>query len=358
MTLASLQGCAAPATAVLPADVAAVDAVADAALDVPADAAAVDAVADAPAVDALADAPAVDAPAVDALADAPAVDAPAVDALAVDALAVDALAVDALGVDALADAPAGPSCTARVDCADDGNPCTVAECVAGRCVHRAAPAGSMLACDDGDPCTLGDRCESERCAGATELVLLSGARLPMADGWVGYGDATATSQAGARVRVDTTPLASGAYATHGHALPPGAFTTHDLQWELAVASADHNPGDATAVILPDFYGYFGASGPIGPVERQQMIYFDDTEIGWGDLSQTAALDTHAAHVYRLHVTPTGGAELRVDGSLALTRPAISVAGANVGFGDQTNDPGVNGRFEIWGVRLVPQPRCQ
>jgi hypothetical protein len=334
VTLASLLGCAAPATAVLPADAAVVDVSADVpALDVPADVPAFEV----PAFDV----PAFDVPAFDVPADVPALDVPA-----------------DVSADVPTDVPVGPRCTARVDCADDGNPCTVAECVDGLCVHRAAPAGSMLACDDGDPCTLGDHCESERCAGATELVLLSGARLPMADGWAGFGDATATSQAGARVRVDTVPLARGAYATHGHALPPGAFTTHDLQWELVVASADHNPGDATAVILPDFYGFFGASGPIGPVERQQMIYFDDTEIGWGDLAQTAALDTHVAHVYRLHVTPTGGAELRVDGSLALSRPVISVAGSNIGFGDQTNDPGVNGRFEIWGVRLVPQPRCQ
>jgi hypothetical protein len=247
-------------------------------------------------------------------------------------------------------------CVTVADCAPSRNPCTTARCVNTVCTYTVVGAPNA-ACNDNNPCTFNDRCVGSVCTGDLELPLLTGTQLPSTEGWVGYGGAVAaTSQSGTTVRVDTLPLAPNVYATHGHALPPNVFATHDLQWELVVTSAEHNFADATAVIFPDFYGYFGASGPIGTLERQQMIYFDDTEIGWGDLSQTAAVNTHAWHVYRLHVTGTG-AEVSVDGAITLTRPSISVAGANVGFGDQTNDPGLNGTFDITNVRLVPQPWC-
>ncbi len=179
------------------------------------------------------------------------------------------------------------------------------------------------------------------------------------EGWVGYGSASAaTSQGGTQVTIDTTALPGNAYAMHGHTTPAGVFATHDLEWELTVQSADHNLADGSAVVFPDYNGWIGASGPNGPVEREQMIWFDDGEIGWGDFSQTATLSTHVPHVYRLHRTSTGTAKLFVDGVPTLSRATLITTSANVGFGDQTNDWTVNGRFDISYMRLVPQPQCQ
>ena len=288
-----------------------------------------------------------------------------------NAAALSSLLTACVGAPDAADAPPAPAvaavdaisitarCNTAADCAPNRNPCTTARCVLGVCSYTFVNTAPPVACNDNNPCTFNDRCVGALCTGDRELSLLSGTQLPAAEGWVGYGAAAAaTSQSGTRVRINTAPLAASAYATHGRALPPNVFATHDLQWELTVASADHNYGDGTAVIFPDFSGFFGANGPLGPVEREQMIFFDDTEIGWGDLTQTAAVNTHASHLYRLHVTTTGGAELSVDGNVVITRPSISVAGGTIGFGDQTNDPGLNGQFDVWNVRLMPQPHCQ
>jgi len=53
----------------------------------------------------------------------------------------------------------GGNCAAPSDCKDDGNPCTGAACVAGKCAFPAQ-AG---ACDDGDACSLDDKCEDGGC---------------------------------------------------------------------------------------------------------------------------------------------------------------------------------------------------
>jgi hypothetical protein len=250
-------------------------------------------------------------------------------------------------------------CSTVADCTSSRNPCTTAQCLRGVCSYTLVGPTPPTACDDYDACTFGDHCVASACQGDPVLTLLTGTALPSVEGWIGYGNASAaTSQGGTLVTLDTTPLAGNAYAMHGHTLPTGVYATHDLEWQLSVQSAEHNPADGSAVVFPDYNGWFGASGPNGPLERDQMIWFDDTEIGWGDMSQTAAVNTHVPHVYRLHRTGSGGAELLVDGIVTLSRASLIVTSDNIGFGDQTNDWGVNGRFEISYVRLVPQPQCQ
>jgi|GEM_PF-2051956 len=250
-------------------------------------------------------------------------------------------------------AAAGPSpstyCNVLSDC-DDGNPCTIAtQCIEHHCLY----ADVSGPCDDGSACTLDDTCIAGQCVGSEEVVLLSGTQLPATEGWQPYGDDAATTN-GSIVTV-STPIASPQYryATYGLGLSAADLTTHDLQWTLRVDSADFNPYDASAAVLPHFTGWYGWSSPT----RAQMIAFEEDRIGWGDASAQYLVDTTLPHVYRLGVNGAGEGELFVDNNLALVRPGI-VIGPMVGFGDQTNDWGVDGQFEISDMRLVPNAWCK
>jgi hypothetical protein len=88
-----------------------------------------------------------------------------------------------------------------------------------------------------------------------------------------------------------------------------------------------------------------------------MVYFEEDRVGFGDESASYLVSTLSVRQYRLHVTAGGDAEFYVDGQLALSRPGILLNGS-VGFGDQTNDPGVSGRFDIFAMSLVPNSSCQ
>ena len=248
-----------------------------------------------------------------------------------------------------APSPGGAYCHVLSDC-DDGNPCTTAtQCIEHHCLYT----NTSGPCDDGSGCTLDDVCIGGECIGSEEVVLLSGTQLPATEGWLGYGDDAATTD-GSIVTV-TTPIASPLYryATYGLGLSATDLATHDLQWTLRVDSADFNPYDASAALLPHFTGWYGW----GPATRAQMIAWQDDRIGWGDASAQYLVDTTLPHVYRLGINGAGEGELFVDNVLALVRPGI-VIGPMVGFGDQTNDWGVDGQFEISDMRLVPNQWCK
>ena len=248
-----------------------------------------------------------------------------------------------------APSPGGAYCNVLSDC-DDGNPCTTAtQCIEHHCLYT----NTSGPCDDGSGCTLDDVCIGGECIGSEEVVLLSGTQLPATEGWLGYGDDAATAD-GSIVTV-TTPIASPLYryATYGLGLSATDLATHDLQWTLRVDSADFNPYDASAALLPHFTGWYGW----GPATRAQMIAWQDDRIGWGDASAQYLVDTTLPHVSRLGINGAGEGELFVDNVLALVRPGI-VIGPMVGFGDQTNDWGVDGQFEISDMRLVPNQWCK
>jgi len=59
--------------------------------------------------------------------------------------------------------PLAASATCSAAACDDGNPCTVDGCSAGRCSH--APVADGTACDDGNACTTGDACSLGACRG-------------------------------------------------------------------------------------------------------------------------------------------------------------------------------------------------
>jgi hypothetical protein len=117
----------------------------------------------------------------------------------------------------------------------------------------------------------------------------------------------------------------------------------DLGLRVHAVEQPHNRFDAGVM----FYG--STEDParnFAGAPRAQMIFFDRNLIGWGDESATFAMDTtDRFHHYRLQVTAGGLAQVFVDGRLALERSNFSKI-ARIGFGDMTNDPGVNGRFSI------------
>ncbi len=255
---------------------------------------------------------------------------------------------DALAQDAAPRGAGGP-CNTVADC-DDGNPCTEAtQCIEQHCLYSPI----VGPCDDGSACTLDDMCIAGECVGSEVVTLLSGSQAPATEGWQNYGDDAASSN-GTVVTV-STPTASPLYrySTYGLGLSAADLVTHDLEWTLRVDSAHHNPYDASAALLPHFTGWYGW----GSATRAQMIYFDEDRIGWGDESAQYMLDTTVPHTYRLRVTNAGEGIVYVDGTFALYRPSIAI-GPMLGFGDQTNDWGVDGEFEIRDVQLVANEWCK
>jgi hypothetical protein len=111
----------------------------------------------------------------------------------------------------------------------------------------------------------------------------------------------------------------------------------------------HNLFDAGIMI----YGSTDPSGGTfvgGP--RNQMIFFDEDAIGWGDETEVFAMDTmDTFHTYTLTVDDNGAAKVYVDGTLALQRNNwVGIPG--IGFGDMTNDDGVNGKFSIGDIMVT------
>ena len=108
-----------------------------------------------------------------------------------------------------------------------------------------------------------------------------------------------------------------------------------------------------------FYGStIDPSGNFAGGPRSQMIFFDKDAIGWGDETGRFEMNTtDTFHTYTLTVDDKGGAKVYVDGTLALQRNQW-VGRPRIGFGDMTNDVGVNGRFSIGDIIVTSHPRIR
>ena len=114
----------------------------------------------------------------------------------------------------------------------------------------------------------------------------------------------------------------------------------------------HNSYDASVALLPRYdNSAFSGSG----LDREQMIYFDEDSIGWGDDTQSFAIDTtNDFHTYRLTVDNTGLANLFVDNVFALQRSNFKTNGI-IAFGDQTNDLNLESRFAVRNILVERTP---
>jgi len=96
--------------------------------------------------------------------------------------------------------------------------------------------------------------------------------------------------------------------------------------------------------------------------RGQMLFFDEDAIGWGDATDETQMfrmdTTDTFHTYTLKVHHKRLAEVYVDGTLVLQRNKWKKRIARIGFGDMTNDVGVNGKFSIRNIIVTSQPRSR
>lgn len=184
-------------------------------------------------------------------------------------------------------------------------------------------------------------------------VLLAGGTEVAAQGWLIVTQQPSTMTYGAdyvQLTTSTAPNArtSGQLLLH-RAMAVTAGQPFKLEVVMQVESVStHNTLDSAAAILGGFTPSFG-----NQAERSQMIYLDSARVGWADETQSSAfaVTDGAYHTYLLSVSAAGAAELRIDGTVALTRAGYSVNGT-IAVGDQTNDPNVDSVTRIRSVKLL------
>ncbi|WP_225225983.1 PEP-CTERM sorting domain-containing protein [Komarekiella delphini-convector] len=206
-------------------------------------------------------------------------------------------------------------------------------------------------------------------AKAAEL-FLDGELLPSEQGWnsvTDFGLPPDVSTDGKVLTVNTIGISSPP------GVPSGQFTLFyrdvgmekmtrysinfiEFSLKVIAVSEKHNTYDAGIAFLPSYNDLgFGSV-----IDRSQMIYFDEDSIGWGDETDSFALDTTKEfRTYRLTVENNGQAKIFVDNMLALQRSNFQTNGI-IAFGDQTNDSGLDGRFALKSISVertpvVPEP---
>src|SRR5690606_30676969 len=137
-------------------------------------------------------------------------------------------------------------------------------------------------------------------------------------------------------------------------IPIDVSSGFSIEWKLKVHATEqpHNLFDAGIM----FYGSIDiSSGTFAEGPRRQMIFFDEDAIGWGDETDTFAMDTtDTFHTFTLTVDGKGRAKVYVDGTPALQR-SDWVGIPRIGFGDMTNDDGVNGKFSLEEIIVTGKP---
>ena len=205
------------------------------------------------------------------------------------------------------------------------------------------------------------------CAGAQSgpSTVLNGSLLPQNQGWsvstnavtpldVATNDNTLTlNTIGVLRSIDKLP--DKAVMWFYREVPFDFDLGFSIEFTLQVHEVEqsHNLNDAGIM----FYGStIDPSGNFAGGPRSQMIFFDKDAIGWGDETGRFEMNTtDTFHTYTLTADHTGLAEVYVDGTLALKRNKWEGI-PRIGFGDMTNDVGVNGRFSIRDIIVTPHPR--
>jgi hypothetical protein len=178
--------------------------------------------------------------------------------------------------------------------------------------------------------------------------LLVGGMDAAAQGWTVVMEPPATLTYGADYTelLTTTPSGgrTGGQLLLSRALAPPFALEIVMQ---VVASAPHNPLDASAAILGAFTAPFGSQ-----TERSQMIYLDAAALGWADDTQRTPADLTDGR-YHTYVVTVDGAAARVilDGYPALARADFG-PGGTIAIGDQTNDARLDSTLRIRSVRQL------
>jgi len=211
------------------------------------------------------------------------------------------------------------------------------------------------------------------CAGAQsgQSKVLNGSRLPKNQGWLvstnavtpldvtTNGSTLTLNTIGVLRNIDQVP-SQKAFMWFYREVPFDFKWGFSIDFTLQVHKVEkpHNLNDAGIM----FYGStIDPSSNFTGGPRGQMIFFDEHAIGWGDATDETRMfpmnTTDTFHTYTLTVDHTGLAEVYVDGTLALQRNKWKKKRIpRIGFGDMTNDVGVNGRFSIRDIIVTPHPR--
>ena len=207
------------------------------------------------------------------------------------------------------------------------------------------------------------------CGGAQsgQTTVLNGSLLPQNQGWavstnavtpldVAKTDSTLTlNTIGVLTSFDQLPERAGMWFYRE--VPFDFNSGFSIEFTLQVHKVEqsHNLYDAGIM----FYGStIDPSDNFTGGPRGQMIFFDENAIGWGDETGRFEMDTtDTFHTYTLTVDDKGVAKVYVDGKRRLKRKNW-VGEPRIGFGDMTNDAGVNGRFSIGDIIVTSHPRIR
>lgn len=234
----------------------------------------------------------------------------------------------------------------------DGTSCSPGQvCSAGVCTPKCFIDGVLYAAGVPNP---GNACEA--CVPTTSTTqwtarpsvpLLIGGGDITAQGWTTASQTPNTLTYGADYVRLATSTNSGA-RTSGQLLimranAIDATKPFTIRVTMQVESVNtHNQLDSGAAILGSIMGSVGNA-----TDRSQMIYLDNSAIGWSDDTQSAAFSVIDGeyHVYELAVDAAKVATVSVDGVAKLTRNNFTTNGI-IAIGDQTNDPNVDGAVRV------------
>ncbi len=205
------------------------------------------------------------------------------------------------------------------------------------------------------------------CGGAQSkpTTVLNGSQLPEEQGWsvstnavrpvdvVPQGRTLTLNTIGVLRSIDKRP--GKAFVWFYKEIPFDFDEEFSIEFKLKVHKVEQSHNSYDAGIM--FYGSTrDPSGDFAGGPQSQMIFFDKNAIGWGDETDTFAMDTtDTFHTFTLTVDEKRVAKVYVDGKLRLKRKQWEAI-SRIGFGDMTNDLGVNGRFSIGDIIVTAHPR--
>jgi len=206
-------------------------------------------------------------------------------------------------------------------------------------------------------------CHCPWCGPQTEQMrVLDGAQLPEDQGWlvstnvvapldvVTNGSMLTLNTIGVRGDIDELSK-NNAFMWFYRKIPFDFKSGFSIEFTLQVHRVEqpHNLFDSGIM----FYGSIDTSaGTFAEGPRSHMIFFDEDAIGWGDETGKFSMNTtDTFHTYTLKVENKRFAKVYVDGTLVLQRNDW-VGIPRIGFGDMTNDDGVNGKFSIGDIMVT------
>lgn len=188
-------------------------------------------------------------------------------------------------------------------------------------------------------------------AACVDTVILAGGSDPTAQGWTvemsGFAELTFPDATTTQLHTEPGGVTLGGILVlrKDNLIPSGRPFIIDVAIK-DVQSDPHNTYNAPLAIIGDYTPYPGTLG-----ERGQLLYLDQTQIGWTDDSQSAPVATTAFHTFRLRLDGAGGATVDVDGAQLLQRDLYTTNG-DFAVGDWTSDGFIEATSQIRSITTI------